>query len=222
MGKLDNLWFMGRRKFLGKDEASAGPPITGEEYTGDLAEIGLIPTGLIVPYAASVVYKAGGAWGPFDPLKPIPPGWLLCNGQAVDRTQYRRLFEAIGTSFGAGDGSTTFNVPNVVDRYVKGVGTTGGLNTPGGTLTHQHGAVGTHTHGTTGSGHQHIIATGAVNGTRSDVQGGGAIGVATDTHGHGATNHDGGHEHAADGGHQHSAVNNLEPPHIHLLYLVKT
>ncbi len=41
-------------------------------------------------------------------------GWLQCNGQEVSRTTYAGLFTAIGTTFGAGDGSTTFNVPNEV------------------------------------------------------------------------------------------------------------
>jgi microcystin-dependent protein len=38
-------------------------------------------------------------------------GWLLCNGSAISRTTYSQLFTAIGTTFGAGDGSTTFNIP---------------------------------------------------------------------------------------------------------------
>lgn len=46
----------------------------------------------------------------------IPTGWLLCNGQAVSRTTYSALFAVIGTTFGAGDGSTTFNVPNLTER----------------------------------------------------------------------------------------------------------
>ena len=43
----------------------------------------------------------------------VPSGWLLCNGQAVSRTTYADLFTAIGTAFGGGDGSTTFNLPNL-------------------------------------------------------------------------------------------------------------
>jgi hypothetical protein len=46
-------------------------------------------------------------------LKPVPTGWLECNGQAVSRTTYAALFASISTTFGAGDGSTTFNVPNI-------------------------------------------------------------------------------------------------------------
>ena len=44
----------------------------------------------------------------------IPNGYLLCNGQAVNRTEFSYLFSAIGTKYGAGDGSSTFNVPNLI------------------------------------------------------------------------------------------------------------
>lgn len=42
----------------------------------------------------------------------VPAGWLECNGQAVSRTTYAGLFAVIGTTYGVGDGSTTFNLPN--------------------------------------------------------------------------------------------------------------
>lgn len=54
-----------------------------------------------------------------------PTGWLVCNGQAVSRTQYDKLFEVIGTKFGAGDGSTTFNLPNLIDKFIQGSTTVG-------------------------------------------------------------------------------------------------
>ena len=52
-----------------------------------------------------------------------PDGWLLCNGQAVSRTTYSKLFNVIGTTYGEGDGSTTFNVPDLRGRTPVGVGT---------------------------------------------------------------------------------------------------
>ena len=48
--------------------------------------------------------------------------WKLCNGQAVSRTTYASLFAIIGTTFGSGDGSTTFNLPNLLERFVVGAG----------------------------------------------------------------------------------------------------
>ncbi len=44
----------------------------------------------------------------------IPGGWLLCDGRELDREDYKGLFDVIGTTFGIGDGSTTFNIPDMV------------------------------------------------------------------------------------------------------------
>jgi microcystin-dependent protein len=55
------------------------------------------------------------------------PGWLLCNGAAVSRIGYPALFSKIGTSYGVGDGSTTFNLPNATGRAPVGAGTGSGL-----------------------------------------------------------------------------------------------
>lgn len=49
-----------------------------------------------------------------------PDGWLACSGQAVSRTTYAALFSAIGTTYGSGDGSTTFNVPDLRGEFVRG------------------------------------------------------------------------------------------------------
>lgn len=57
-----------------------------------------------------------------------PQHYLLCNGQAVSRTTYAELFAIIGTSWGAGDGSTTFNVPNLQGRTTIGAGTNDGTS----------------------------------------------------------------------------------------------
>ena len=56
-----------------------------------------------------------------------PSGWLICNGGAVDRTLYAQLYAAIGETFGPGNGTTTFNLPDMRGRVAAGVGTgTGG------------------------------------------------------------------------------------------------
>jgi microcystin-dependent protein len=49
-----------------------------------------------------------------------PKGWLKADGSAVLRTQYEKLFLAIGTTFGSGDGSTTFNLPDLRGEFVRG------------------------------------------------------------------------------------------------------
>ena len=55
-----------------------------------------VPVGVMVPYTSE---------------KP-PQDWLICDGSAISRTEYSELFAVIGTKYGAGDGSTTFNLPN--------------------------------------------------------------------------------------------------------------
>ena len=56
-----------------------------------------------------------------------PDGYLMCNGQAVSRTDYAALFAVIGTTYGAGDGTTTFNVPDLQGRFPLGAGAGNGL-----------------------------------------------------------------------------------------------
>jgi hypothetical protein len=68
----------------------------------------------------------------------VPTGFLYCNGQAVNRSIYAGLFLAIGTTFGAGNGSTTFNVPNFQGAFIRGAG-----NQTVGDVTYTAPAVGT-------------------------------------------------------------------------------
>jgi microcystin-dependent protein len=80
-------------------------------------------------------------------------GWLLCNGQAVSRTTYATLFAKIGIAYGVGDGSTTFNVPNLIGRIPIGVDTgVSALNALGKTA-------GSWDHTHTTPNHQHTIAS---------------------------------------------------------------
>lgn len=71
-----------------------------------------VPVGVIAPYVNS----------------SAPTGWLLCNGAAVSRATYSDLFAVIGVSYGAGDGASTFNVPNLQNVFLRGgtPGSTGG------------------------------------------------------------------------------------------------
>lgn len=70
-----------------------------------------LPAGAMFPYAGSLA----------------PSGFLLCDGSAVSRTTYAALFAACGTTYGSGDGSTTFNVPDKRGRTSIGSGTGTGL-----------------------------------------------------------------------------------------------
>lgn len=60
-----------------------------------------------------------------------PQGWLLCDGSAISRTDYADLFAVIGTTYGSGDGSTTFNLPNLDDKFIEGSATSGTVKNAG-------------------------------------------------------------------------------------------
>ena len=65
---------------------------------------GIVPPGAVIPYAGS----------------SAPGGWLLCDGRTVSRTTYAALFAVIGATYGAGDGNTTFALPNLQGRVAAG------------------------------------------------------------------------------------------------------
>lgn len=96
-----------------------------------------------------------------------PSGWLLCNGAAVSRTTYADLFGVISTTFGTGDGSTTFNLPDLRDRFPVGAGTTYSPNDQGGlaSVTLTSAQMPSHTH--TGPSHTHSVDPPQTN-TNSD------------------------------------------------------
>ena len=76
----------------------------GYAYTAEYSNNTGIPTGVIM------------AWATDTP----PDGWLVCDGRAVSRATYGRLFNIIGSTYGAGDGSTTFNLPDLRSRVIVG------------------------------------------------------------------------------------------------------
>jgi microcystin-dependent protein len=88
-----------------------------------------------------------------------PDGWLMCYGQAVSRTTYKNLFDQIGTTFGAGDGSTTFNVPDLRGRICVGKDNMGG--TAANRMTSAGGVTGT-TLGAVGGAETHTLTTAQV------------------------------------------------------------
>ena len=73
------------------------------------------PTGTIIAFAGNT----------------LPDGYLLCDGSKVSRTTYKKLFDVIGTTYGAGNGSTTFNLPNLTDKFIQGSDTAGTVKSAG-------------------------------------------------------------------------------------------
>lgn len=91
------------------------PEGTGGAVTGDT-----LPIGSVTVFAGSIV----------------PSNWLLCNGSEVSRTDYSELFNVIGTTYGTGDGSTTFKLPDLRDKFVIGTGDDNTLGSTGGEKEH--------------------------------------------------------------------------------------
>jgi microcystin-dependent protein len=120
-----------------------------------------MPVGAVFAYAAATA----------------PTGYLLCDGALVSRVTYATLFAAIGTTYGSGDGSTTFNVPDLRDWFIRGKGAS---RTIGST---QGSALGIHTHGLSDPGHNHAIS----NPTHSHTDSGHAHTVTDPGHSHSTT-----------------------------------
>lgn len=123
--------------------------MTGAFGTGNSDTVdGYHASQLMTPIGAIMDY--GGA--------TAPTGWLLCYGQAVSRTTYAALFAVLGTTYGVGDGSTTFNVPDIRGRVVAGQDDMGGtsanrLTNPGSTINGIDGDV----LGGTGGAETHVL-----------------------------------------------------------------
>lgn len=101
--------------YLGKQEKAASAKVADsvvwENVSGRPDLSALIPPGTIIHYAG----------------RTVPSGWLICNGANVSRTDYAALFAAIGTIYGAGNGSTTFGLPNLNGRFFEGTTYTGAV-----------------------------------------------------------------------------------------------
>lgn len=186
---------------------TAGSNVTISSGVISVAIPAAVPSGVLAPFAGA----------------SAPTGWLLCDGSAVSRTTYAGLFSAIGSAFGAGDGSTTFNVPDLRGRSVFGLDNMGGTdagrlsvtNTLGGTGGAEKKTASTdghtltlteipaHTHGMQGTSGGTNGATSAQpspvsgSGLQTASAGGGAA------HSHGITNFD------------------VMPPYVLMNYIIK-
>lgn len=117
----------------------------------------------------------------------VPAGWFECNGAAVSRATYAALFLAIGTRYGGGDGSTTFNLPDCRGRFPRYLDTGSGLD-PGRSLgSYQDQDLQTHGHNTADPGHVHGPGSGSqfqniTSGTNfPDTIGGGLLTATSST-----------------------------------------
>ena len=172
-----------------------------------------VPTGVIIPWSDT----------------SVPTGFLECNDQAVSRTTYAALFAVISTTYGAGNGSTTFNLPDLKDNVALGrsnsaaLASTGGANTVGSTG-NVGGSTGAHTLSEAElATHLHNVLTGVFHTSGLDgLQGGGPVGRTQNIGGPTRTT-------GSDTGHTHNMsatftgdATSVVQPYLTLLYCIKT
>ena len=146
---------------------ATAPTVTPSDSSTKIATTAFVASAI----TSAVITGTISMW----PVSSAPTGYLVCNGSAVSRTTYAALYAIVGTTFGSGDGSTTFNLPNYTNRMPYGttIGATGG-STDAIVVSH------THTASSSDAGHSHTYA-GSVSstGTFAYSAGGGNPGVGT-------------------------------------------
>lgn len=158
---------------------------------------GIVQTGSIVSWSNST----------------IPSGFLECDGSAVSRTTYSDLFGVISTDYGSGDGSTTFNLPDLQDKTMVGASSGKAYSTTGGAE-----SVSTSNHTLTTSqipSHDHNVYHHAGRHMGGGVQGAGAGDAGTTVEG-GKTSNIG-----SGGSHNHGSVSVMQP-YMALKFMIKT
>jgi microcystin-dependent protein len=168
-----------------------------------------IPTATIVPWSSA----------------SVPSGFLECNGQAVSRSTYAALFAIVGTTYGAGDGSSTFNVPDLQDNVAvgksnnKSLASTGGANTVAPT-----GNVGGSTANATLStaqlaSHSHGFTSGdSAPYENSRLSSGGGVGSTKNSNNAGSGS---GHSHNMSATFSGDATSVVQP-YLTVIYIIKT
>ena len=174
----------------------------------DLTGIEGIPTATIVPWSSS----------------SVPSGFLECNGANVSRSTYSALFAIIGTTYGAGDGATTFGLPDLQDNVAMGKSGTKALASTGGanTVTSTGNVGGTTANATLSTAqlasHSHPYQKANANqpGNNGSPKGGSSIPANTGNQGSGT-----GHQHNMSATFTGDATSVIQP-YLTVIYIIKT
>lgn len=172
-------------------EALAGTDTARAITPANLAYVNHMPIGSVIAHCGTV-----------------PSRWLHCFGQAVSRTTYSALFTVLGTTFGAGDGSTTFNIPDLRGRVIAGEDDMGTVSAN--RLTGLSGGVNGDTLGATGGSESHTLTDAEMPSHTHTQQGSFVSGTQSANHTHTqqgtfATTSDGAHTHTYEGAPDNSA-----------------
>ncbi len=173
----------------------------------DLTGIEGIPTATIVPWSSA----------------SVPSGFLECNGAAVSRTTYAALFAIVGTTYGAGDGSSTFGLPNLQDNVAvgksnnKALASTGGANT----VTSTGNVAGSTANATLSTAqlasHNHNVGAGVNSGNPPGARPEAAISNTTT----GSTGSGTGHQHNMSATFTGDSTSVVQP-YLTIIYIIKT
>jgi microcystin-dependent protein len=194
--------------------------VNNVKIADDIHQLDFRGTGITVTPGTDEVVVTVPGFPEDSPLVPVPPGtiwmfgatnppsggWLLCDGATLTIATYPDLFGAIGTHFG-GDGTSTFMLPNLMDRFPIGASASKPIDgDPGGdvtktiavanlpphthAITHNHGPKATNSQGS----HAHEIELSGNDGTSGTVR----RGTSTSSGGSGPVHFDGGHTHTVD------------------------
>lgn len=183
--------------------------------------LNIIPTGSIMCFSGSAV----------------PQGWLLCNGKSISRTAYYKLFNTIGIIYGEGNGSSTFDLPNLQDRFPMGKGSRSlGLIGGADSVTLTSDKLPSHSHNVTVSSEGQHSHTGTTNSTGNHAHSyddayfaENYAGGQNNVFGTSASSDNDNSYHyrpnavtASDGNHSHTLTTNAEPTHTHTVTINNT
>jgi microcystin-dependent protein len=164
-----------------------------------------VNTGLIIPWSSG----------------SVPSGFLECDGSAVSRSTYAALFAVVGVNYGVGDGSTTFNLPDLQDKVcvhkspTKAMYSSGGADTVAATGNVTGAAAGNTTIDVpTLAAHTHTVASGFAGN-----YGPGGSGIGSQT---GLTGGGGAHGHSVSSANFTGSADSVLQPYITMIYIIKT
>jgi hypothetical protein len=190
-----------------------------ETQTGTDTARAVTPAGLA---SAAALFVPPGAVLPFA-MNVVPSGWLAANGAAVSRALYPALFAAIGTLYGVGDGSTTFNVPDLRGYFVRGSGTNADGTAAGTFGTKQADDFKSHKHPATNSSdgeHKHTYNSHSATFNLQGGSSGGAVqNIMRNPDSNGQTSTVGNHSHTITM--TETGGTETRPKNIALLYCIK-
>lgn len=191
---------------------AVGRAIIGAATTTDVVnQLGInallpsFPPGMIMPFGAA----------------NAPTGFLICNGAAVSRTTYAALFAVLGTTWGSGDGSTTFNLPDLRGVFLRGLDSGRGRDTTTNRAfaSYQEDAYPEHSHTITDPGHAHTYIAG---GASTGFVAGGTVPVSTSAPASGSTTTPVDRKTGITGTNNSGSGTETRPRNVAVIYCIKT